>query len=109
VDKLHRPTRYTYRTPAVRALIEAAGPTDRLSVLLRYRPGVKIPEAVAAYREIDGLKVDAGYIPILHVTGDRELVKKALGHELTVGAAKDYQDYSRHFLNGPAVGTPGRG
>jgi hypothetical protein len=97
-----RPPARPYCSPAVRDLIDKAKPGDRLSALLKYKPGVKPTEAVAAYQAAaPGLEVSPGYPPVLHVKGDKDSLHKALGHELTVGVVKDYQEYTRDLLPAP--------
>jgi hypothetical protein len=95
------------RAPARRDRIEKAAPGDRLSALLKYKPGVKPSEAVAAYRAADpGLEVSPGYPPVLHVAGDKDSLRKALGHELTLGVVTDYREYCRDLT--PTPGQRGR-
>jgi hypothetical protein len=105
---VEKPRRHApYCSPAVRDLIDQAEPGDRLTVLLKYKPDVLPTEAAAAYREgVPGLEVSPDYPPLLHVTGDKDRLRRALGHELTVGAAADFQDYLRYLR--PTSGQRGR-
>jgi hypothetical protein len=109
VDKPCRPNR-PYVSPGVNALIRAAGEGDRLRVLLRYRAGIKPTEAEAAYRAaVAGLTVKPGYPPTVTVEGDKDSVQQALGHELTVAAVRDFQEYSRDLLPTRPASPHGRG
>jgi hypothetical protein len=96
---VEKSTRHTpYCSPAVSRLIEKAKEGDRLTVMLKYRPGVRPTEAAAAYRkDVPGLEVSSDYPPLLHVTGDKARLHQALGHALTVGAVTDFQDYLHHL------------
>lgn len=87
-----------YCSPAVRNMIEKAEESDRLTVVLKYHPGIRPTEAAAAYRrDVPGLEVSSDYPPLLHVTGDKLHLCQALGHALTVGAVADFQDYLRNL------------
>jgi hypothetical protein len=97
VDKPRRHAPYC--SPAVCDLIDKAQEGNRLTVMLKYQPGVKPTEASAAYRrDVPGLKVSSDYPPLLHVTGDKEHLRLALGHALTVGAVANFQEYLRYLL-----------
>jgi hypothetical protein len=110
VDKPRRLHRYENVSTSVRALLRDARPGERVSVLLGYRPGVKPTEAAAAYRAADeGLTVHVGYPPIVTVEGDRDSVQKALDHELTVAAVKDFQEYTTYCITPRPAGPRGRG
>jgi hypothetical protein len=80
-------------------MIDKAKPGDSLTVLIRYKPGVKPTVAKAAYEAaVPGLeKVSTGYPPVLYVTGDKASLEKAMEHEWTVGTVKNLQDYSRYL------------
>jgi hypothetical protein len=78
-------------------MLTAAKDGDRVSVLIKYRPGVRPSEAREAYGAIDGLTVKTGFIPALTVEGDTSVVGAAIDHELTIGAVKDFQDYRRYL------------
>jgi hypothetical protein len=91
-----------YCSPTVQKLLDKAGEGDRLTVLLKYQPGVKPTEASAAYRkDVPGLEVSSDYPPLLHVTGDKLRLRQALGHELTVGAVADFREYLCYLLPTP--------
>ena len=110
MDKPRPPTRRQNVSTSVRALLREAGPGERVSILLLYRPGVKPTEAEAAYRAADEeLTVNAGYPPTVTVRGDRVSVEKALNHELTVAAVKDFQEYTTYCLTPRRAGPRGRG
>jgi hypothetical protein len=94
-----KPRRHTpYCSPAVQNLIDKAEESDRLTVMLKYHPGIRPTEVAAAYRrDVPGLEVSSDYPPLLHVTGDKLRLHQALGHPLTVGAVADFQDYLHHL------------
>jgi hypothetical protein len=91
-----------YCSPTVQKLIDKADEGDRLTVMLKYRPGVKPTEASATYRtDVPGLEVSSDYPPLLHVTGDKLRLRQAMQHELTVGAVADFREYLRYLLPTP--------
>ena len=96
---MEKPRRHApYCSTAVYNLINKAEEGARLTVMLKYHPGIRPTEAAAAYRrDVPGLKVSPGYPPLLHVTGDKRRLRQALGHVLTVGAVADFQDYLRYL------------
>lgn len=79
-------------------MLAAAGPDDCVSLLIRYKPGVKPTEAEAAYRTIEGLQASREYPPLVTIRGSKACVEKALQHELTEGAVADFQEYNRHLV-----------
>ncbi|HJT77884.1 MAG TPA: hypothetical protein VJ739_11845 [Gemmataceae bacterium] len=79
-------------------MLAAAGPDDRVSLLIRYKPGIKPTEAEAAYNGIDGLEAHREYPPLVTVRGNKACVEKALAHELTEGAVADFREYDRAFI-----------
>jgi hypothetical protein len=87
-----------YCSPAVEKLLARAEDGQRLTVMLRYQPGIKPFDAAAAYgQDVPGLEIAPDYPPLLHVTGDKRRLRMALAHTLTVGAVADYQDYASYL------------
>ena len=79
-------------------MLAAAGPDDRVSLMIRYKPGVKPTEAEAVYKAIEGLEAYREYPPLVTVRGCKACVEKALEHELTEGAVANFREYDRDFI-----------